>query len=84
MIRVLFFARIREQLGCARRELEWHSSVASVQDLRSVLCAEGGTSWQEALYEDNIICAVNQEVVTPDRALCDGDEVAFYPPVTGG
>ena len=84
MIRVLFFARIREQLGCARRDLEWHSSVASVQDLRTVLCDQGGISWQAALYEDNIICAVNQVVVTPAQALCDGDEVAFYPPVTGG
>ncbi|MEH6610523.1 MAG: molybdopterin converting factor subunit 1 [Halioglobus sp.] len=84
MIKVIFFARIREHLGCAGRDLEWHSSVASVQDLRTFLCTEGGASWQEALYEDNIICAVNQEVVTPEQPLCDGDEVAFYPPVTGG
>ncbi|MFT6957953.1 MAG: molybdopterin synthase sulfur carrier subunit [Halieaceae bacterium] len=84
MVRVLFFARIREHLSCAQRDLEWHSAIASVQELRTVLCAEGGTRWQEALFEDNIICAVNQEVVTLGQALCDGDEVAFFPPVTGG
>jgi molybdopterin synthase sulfur carrier subunit len=84
MIKVLFFARIREQLDCARRDLEWHDSVANVAGLRAFLCAKGGPSWQETLNEENIICAVNQVVVTETQALSDGDEVAFYPPVTGG
>ena len=84
MIKVLFFARIREQLDCASLEREWDDSVRSVDGLRAALVASGGEQWQAALTEENIICAVNQQVITGNIELADGDEVAFFPPVTGG
>ena len=84
MIKVLFFARIREQLDCASPEREWDDSVRSVDGLRAALVASGGEQWQAALTEQNIICAVNQQVITGNIELADGDEVAFFPPVTGG
>ena len=84
MIKVLFFARIREQLDCASLEREWDDSVRSVDGLRAALVASGGEQWQAALTEQNIICAVNQQVITGNIELADGDEVAFFPPVTGG
>ena len=84
MIKVLFFARIREQLDCASLEREWDDSVRSVDGLRAALVASGGERWQAALTEQNIICAVNQQVITGNIELADGDEVAFFPPVTGG
>ena len=84
MLRIVFFARVKEQLGCATLELEWDDSVATVEALREALCASRGEAWREALYEENIICAVNQKVVAVDAQICDNDEIAFFPPVTGG
>ena len=84
MIKVLFFARIREQLDCASVERDWDNSLHSIEGLRSALVASGGEQWEAVLTEENIICAVNQQVVTGKIELADGDEVAFFPPVTGG
>ena len=84
VIRVLFFARIREQLDCASIELEWCDSLSGIEGVRSTLITQGGVHWGTVLSEDNIICAVNQQVVTADVQLNDGDEIAFFPPVTGG
>ena len=83
MIRVLFFARLREQLDCATLELDWPEQNATVADLRECLCGRG-EHWRAALQADNIICAVNQRQACPGDTLAAGDEVAFYPPVTGG
>ena len=84
MLRIVFFARIKEQLACAERTLEWDETLTSVEALRVKLCDTGGELWREALYEENVICAVNQTVVTADGRIQDNDEVAFFPPVTGG
>lgn len=84
MFRIVFFARIKEQLGCAERTLDWDKAITSVEALRAKLCDTGGDLWREALYEENVICAVNQAVVTADTRIHDNDEIAFFPPVTGG
>ena len=84
MLKVLFFARIRERLDCASMELEWSDAAADLDGLQAELCARGGPLWREELGQSNIIRAINQEVVADNAALADGDEVAFFPPVTGG
>ena len=84
MLHIVFFARVKEQLGCASLELEWDNSLASIEALREALCASRGEQWREVLYEENIICAVNQTVVAVEAQICDNDEIAFFPPVTGG
>jgi molybdopterin synthase sulfur carrier subunit len=48
------------------------------------LSKTNGPAWGDVLTEDNIIRAVNQSVVEEDAVLSDGDEVAYFPPVTGG
>jgi molybdopterin synthase sulfur carrier subunit len=83
MIRVLFFASLREQLDCARLELEIEDGLP-ISALVDVLVSQRGEAWREPLTQENIVRAVNQQVVTTDVALQPGDEVAFYPPVTGG
>ena len=83
MLSVKFFARVREQLDCSALELPWEESLASLDGLQEKLL-ERGDSWRLTLGEDNIIRAVNHTVVEGDTPLADGDEVAFYPPVTGG
>ena len=84
MLRVLFFARIREQLGCPSMELDWGEELADLDALQTHLCEKGGARWIEVLGQDNMVRAVNQVVVEGECALQNGDEVAFFPPVTGG
>lgn len=82
MIKVLFFARIREELGVAELELPAAEAV-DIDTLQRGLQARG-EPWTSVLAEANLLTAVNHEVVHGNRVLGEGDEVAFYPPVTGG
>ena len=84
MLKILFFARVREQLDCASLELPWPESGLDLDELQEQLCRERGADWRAILSQENMIRAVNQLVVTENSVLCDGDEVAFFPPVTGG
>jgi len=81
MIKLLYFARLREDLNIGSE------SIDAVPDLRSlvkILRARGG-EWADIFGEDQLIMmSVNQEIADLDTALADGDEVAFFPPVTGG
>lgn len=82
MIRVLYFASLRERLGCGDETLDKHP--ATVADLRDALAARGGP-WREAFAgAQRVLVAVNQEMAAEDQALAHGDEVGFFPPVTGG
>lgn len=83
MIHVLFFARIREELGIDKVSVA-PSPALTITMLREQLIADHGESWRPVLCADNVIKAVNQEVVEDHHPLADGDEVAFFPPVTGG
>lgn len=83
MIEVVFFASLREQLGVANTTMPFEEGL-TVAVLRSRMIAEQGQAWAQALAADNIITAVNHEVVDDRWTLQDGDELAFFPPVTGG
>ena len=80
MIAVQYFARYREALGLEGEQLT--GDFASLDELRRYLLARGGV-WQ-VLAEQNLMCARNQELCTLQEPLLDGDEVAFFPTVTGG
>ncbi len=82
-IKVLYFAGLRETLGYSHETLTLQPSLATVGDLRAHLARRGGV-W-EALGEGrNVRVAINQEMAGPDAAVADRDEIAFFPPVTGG
>lgn len=83
MVRVLFFAHVREQLGCDSLELQWSSACDSVDALLATL-QQRGPQWHAALAQPNLVVAVNQQVAELATGLRAGDEVAFFPPVTGG
>lgn len=84
MIRILYFARLREQLGTASEDIPYAADLASVGDIVARLGSRGG-AWSELLSEDEtLMAAVNQEMARPETPVKDGDEVAFFPPVTGG
>ena len=84
MLKVLFFASVRERLGCAALELDCPAAGLDLDALREQLCVGQGEHWRETLFQDNLIRAVNQVVVAEHCLLRDGDEVAFFPPMTGG
>jgi molybdopterin converting factor subunit 1 len=79
-VTIKLFARLREIAGASRLERELADG-ASVGDLLAVLHAEFP---RLADVTARIITSVNQEFATPDRLLHDGDEVAIFPPVSGG
>ena len=84
MITILYFARLRERLGCHEERLDLPAGVGTITDLLEHLRTRGGL-WAEALSEgERIMSAVNQEIAQPRTSIRDGDEVAFFPPVTGG
>ena len=83
-VKVLFFAGLREQLGTSGEEIDLPAGVTTVAGLRTFLFDKGNT-WKEALSERKLIrMAVNQDMVEPGAKIKAGDEVAFFPPVTGG
>ena len=83
-VRVLFFAALREQLGTPGEEVEVPAGVATVAALRSHLRARGGAYGKAFGGKALVRAAVNQDMVQPSAPLKPGDEVAFFPPVTGG
>lgn len=83
-VKVLFFASLREQLGTGAMELEAPASVGTVGALRAHLRGLG-SAYEIALAEKKALrMAVNQETVPASAPLKAGDEIAFFPPVTGG
>ena len=82
MIRILYFASLRERLGSAEETLQ--DFPATLAGLRAQLAARGG-AWGEVFAdEQRVLAAVNQEMASTGQALKTGDEVGFFPPVTGG
>lgn len=82
-MRILFFASLRERLGIADMELELGDNIDSVADVKALLAARD-QDWQQAFNDPALLAAVNQEMVAEDTRVTDSDELAFFPPVTGG
>ena len=84
MIHIRYFARYREMLDCEQEELDFSEKTQTVEMLMSLL-AERDDPWSAVFNgQQRILTAVNQDMVGKDAVIKDGDEVAFFPPVTGG
>ncbi|MFC5300989.1 molybdopterin converting factor subunit 1 [Azospira restricta] len=83
MVKILYFASLREKLGTSGESLELPAGVADVGGLLAALAARGG-EWESLAAVRNLKSAVNQEMARSHTPVKDGDEVAFFPPVTGG
>ena len=81
MIKVLFFAQTRELVGVDSVTVE--ADQITAEELRQQLCDQS-EQWAHALQSGKLLVAVNQDMVKMDTMLKSGDEVAFFPPVTGG
>jgi len=84
IIKVLYFARLRESLRLAGEDLDLSLGITTVAGLMTLLAARGEPWQQEFNGCRPLRAAVNQTLVPNSESIKDGDEVAFFPPVTGG
>jgi molybdopterin synthase sulfur carrier subunit len=84
MIAVHYFASIRENLGKEAETFELPEGVATVAQLIDHLIQHNGSTWSEVFADNAVMIAVNHEMTDRSAILSAGDEVAFFPPVTGG
>lgn len=82
-VKILYFAGLRETLGAASEEMVLPAQVVTAGALLTHLAVRGGV-WATLAQTKNLRMAVNQDMAVSDTTLKDGDEVAFFPPVTGG
>ena len=82
-VNILYFASLREAIGQGAERLELPAGIGSVGALRDHL-AGIDVSHAALVATKNLRAAVNQKMVGLDAPVVDGDEVAFFPPVTGG
>lgn len=82
-ISILYFASLGEYLKCENEFYPLTESTLRISDLKSKLSSRG-EEWNRLQEDKNLMCAVNQTITHEDITLKAGDEVAFFPPVTGG
>jgi molybdopterin converting factor subunit 1 len=79
-VRVLFFASLADIVGTREVQLD----AAEVTDLDSVYRRFAGDFPALEAYRSSVLFALNSEFARPDSPVRDGDEIAFFPPVSGG
>ncbi|MEZ5614384.1 MAG: molybdopterin converting factor subunit 1 [Rhodocyclaceae bacterium] len=82
-LKILYFAGLREAVGQSSEQFALPAGVGNVGQLHAFLAARGG-AWASLAKMKNLRIAVNQRMAEMDAPVKDGDEVAFFPPVTGG
>lgn len=84
-MKVLFFASFREQLKCDQTVLNALETepLETVGDVLELL-RQRGEPWSATLLPDKTLAAINQEIAPLDATVSPEDEIAFFPPVTGG
>jgi len=81
---LVYLARLREAFGVATERIEIPPDVTTVAALRAWLAARGG-AWAAELAPGRALrIAVNHELARPEKVVRAGDEIALFPPVTGG
>jgi molybdopterin synthase sulfur carrier subunit len=85
MIRVLFLAQLREQVGTAEIQIPTADldAVKTIAALKDYLVNKN-PAWEPHLANSKLLVAINHEYARTEVAIKDGDEIAFFPPVTGG
>lgn len=84
MLKILYFASLRERMGRTGEELARPNDVATVADLVAFLSRRDPAGAAAFAQPSLVRAAVNQDFAATQTAVHDGDEIAFFPPVTGG
>ncbi len=84
MLTIRFFSSIREALDTSEMTMPFSEDCRTVAALKARLASGQPERWHDALFQPNVVHAVNQRVVAPDHSIQAGDEIAFFPPMTGG
>lgn len=84
MITILFFARVRDEAGMGELSLSLPEDVTCISQLTAWLKTGQAGPLESALNVSNLLVSVNQEIIHEDVLIKDGDEIAYFPPVTGG
>jgi molybdopterin synthase sulfur carrier subunit len=84
MADILYFASLAEMLGTKSEQVELPADCDSVADLVELLRARGEPFRGTFDGNTRILVAINQEMADLSAAVADSDEIAFFPPVTGG
>ncbi|MFV2031521.1 MAG: molybdopterin converting factor subunit 1 [Gammaproteobacteria bacterium] len=84
MIKILYFAKLSESLCVKSEDMEYGRESEKVEGIIRQLIGRGEPWASEFSGDIKFLVAVNQEMCERDTAVSDGDEVAFFPPVTGG
>ena len=83
-MKLLYFAWIREKIGVSEESHDCPESVLTVKELMEYLSSRGD-GYQDAFSDSSVIrVAINQDYAKLDQAISPSDEIAFFPPVTGG
>ncbi len=83
-IKLFYFAKVREVLGINREEIDVESDIKTLAEL-VVFLKLRGSQWQSIFdMSSSYRMAVNQELVEANHTINANDEVAFFPPITGG
>ena len=87
-ITIKLFSALREALGESEFQLDLSdiSEASATVDVASIKkqLSQRGAEWKEALNQPNLVHALNHKVVFTDAVVTEGDELAFFPPMTGG
>ncbi|OOV87671.1 cyclic pyranopterin monophosphate synthase MoaC [Oceanospirillum linum] len=83
VVKVRFFAGLRETLGCEQLPLSLNAEAVTLADVKALLITSH-PDWEDALSAKNLLMSVNQQMAKASALVTVGDEVAFFPPVTGG
>ncbi len=83
-MKILYFAWLRDKAGCSERDVAPPPGVATVGALIDWLAAQDERQAEVFADRSVVRSAVNQDFAEADTPVCPGDEVAFFPPVTGG
>jgi len=84
-LKLLLFANLREKFGFSQKDINLPESIDSPESFLSLMARESGGDWKELLKDQGLYrVAINQNLSSWTDALKNGDELAIFPPITGG